>query len=75
MNNVKHIRKNIFSVSQVEFAEIIGVRQATVSRQESNLLSLTIDQMERIRSEAVRRKIPWSDDWFFDVPQLMSGPQ
>lgn len=70
MNAVKYIRTRIFKVEQAPFARIAGVSQPTVSRweMESNAKSdPTLGDVERIRSEAERRGLPWSDSWLFQT--------
>jgi len=65
---MKHIRLKVFQVTQGDFAEIAGVRQGTVSRWEHGEFEPTREQLERIRSEAMRRGIQWADEWFFEPP-------
>lgn len=67
MNPIEHIRKQIFAVSQAEFAAIAGTTQASVSRWECGLLEPSHSEMARIRSAAIERGIPWADDLFFEV--------
>lgn len=67
MNALKHIRKNVFSVTQAEFASLAGVTQATVSRWESGIAP-SLDEMQAIRLAARDRSIDWDDAWFFDMP-------
>jgi len=68
MNALKHIRKNIFAVTQAEFAAVAGVTQATVSRWE-NGVAPSLEEMQAIRSAAAERGIAWSDALFFDEPE------
>lgn len=65
MNPLLHIRRDIFSLTQAEMADMAGVRQATVSRWERGLMSPTLKRLSRIRREAQRRKLPWDDNWLF----------
>ena len=67
MNALKHIRKNVFAVTQAEFATVAGVTQATVSRWE-NGVAPSLEEMQAIRSAASERGIDWSDALFFDAP-------
>lgn len=68
MNAVEYIRTKIFDVKQAPFAEVAGVSQATVSRWESKIGSEpSRDEMERIRSAAIARRLPWDDSWFFQT--------
>lgn len=70
MNAIRYIRKNVFGVTQHEFAEIAGVQQASVSRWE-NGGAPTLEEMARIRDAAANRKLKrkWRDDLFFTVPE------
>jgi transcriptional regulator with XRE-family HTH domain len=66
MNAVEYIRRRIFQLKQAPFAEVAGVSQPTVSRWESEAGSEpNRDEMERIRSAAISRRLPWDDSWFF----------
>lgn len=66
---LKVIRKNILNLNQVEMAALVGCAQATVSRWETGELEPDRQQMAKIREEAVKRGIPWSDTWFFEVAE------
>jgi len=68
MNAIMHIRKNVFRVSQTEMADIAGVSQSTISKWEAGLQTPISDAFKSIRSEAIRRAIPWDDRWFFEAP-------
>ncbi len=68
MNALKHIRKNVFKLTQSEFSVIAGVTQATVSRWESGVAP-SLDEMKAIRAAAEARKIKWNDRLFFDTPK------
>ena len=72
MNAIKHIRKNVFGVSQMDFAAIAGVTQATVSRWEGGVAP-SLDEMQAIRRAAAERKIEWDDALFFDAPLAESA--
>lgn len=67
MNTIRHIRTNIFGVSQTAFAKIAGVKQASVSRWESlsNSSTPTLAEMAAIRDAALDRGLNWSDSYFF----------
>ncbi|MBF2715060.1 helix-turn-helix domain-containing protein [Agrobacterium vitis] len=67
MSPIQFIRKQVFSVSQSEFAAILDVSQSTVSRWERGV-SPSLDEMSKIRCAAVERGVSWSDSFFFDVP-------
>jgi predicted transcriptional regulator len=66
MNTLRHIRQTVFGVTQVEMAGIAGVRQATISRWENDDCMPTLPALKRIRAEARRRRLKWSDAWFFE---------
>lgn len=68
MNPLRHIRKNVFGVTQAKFAALVGVTQATVSRWE-NGISLDLTDMQAIRRAALARDLPWEDAWFFEIPE------
>lgn len=60
------IRREVFRENQIRFAEIVGVSQATVSRWEKGEQEPTRDKLALIREEARKRRIFWSDAWFFE---------
>lgn len=65
MNAIKHIRKNVFEMTQAQFAEAVGVMQSTVSRWENGVEPDRAD-LVAIRSVAMDRGFPdWSDDLLF----------
>lgn len=70
MNAIRYIRKEVFGVTQQEFAQIAGVQQSSVSRWERGVAP-TLDEMQRIREAAAGRKLKrkWRDDLFFAVPE------
>lgn len=70
MNAVEHIRKRVFKLKQAPFAALAGVSQPTVSRWEEDSLpgsQPSRDEMDRIRSAAHERGLPWDDSWFFQT--------
>lgn len=68
MNQMRHIRKNVFRLKQADFAALAGVTQATVSRWESGEWEPTREQLALIRCEAVKIGIAWDDALFFELP-------
>ena len=68
MTPLLYIRTHIFRTSQEAMADIAGVSQATVSRWEAGHFEPNGKRMERIRGEALKRKIKWNDAWFFEAP-------
>lgn len=73
MNAIMHIRKRVLAVTQGELANIASVKQATVSRWESGELSPSLEQMDAIRTEIIRRGLDWRDAWFFELPKEAAG--
>lgn len=69
MNQIVHIRKNVFAVSQAEFAQIAGTTQSSVSRWERGELEPSRAEMTLIREAAVARGLDWDDRWFFESPK------
>lgn len=67
MNTLRHIRKQVFKLTQSEFSELAGVTQATISRWE-NGVAPSLEEMKAIRAAASARKIRWDDSWFFEPP-------
>lgn len=67
------IRRDLFRESQTRFAEITGVSQPTVCRWEKGEQEPTRDKLALIRAEARKRRIFWSDAWFFDGPGSDAG--
>lgn len=75
MGPIEHIRRNILKETQTGFAAIAGVTQATVSRWETGEFEPSRDELDRIRSEALARGLPWNDLWFFAVPETHAEPE
>lgn len=65
---IENIRRVVFGISQIEFAEIAGTTQSSVSRWEQGLQAPDLAEMERIRKAAVKRGLTWDDRLFFEVP-------
>lgn len=55
-----------FDASQAEMAAIAGVNQCTWSRWERGLRHPTLPELQRIRKEAIRRRLGWSELWLFE---------
>lgn len=70
MNVIRHIRTQIFGISQAEMAGIAEVSQPTVSKWENDEASPNREELARIRSAAMTRELPWSDSLFFDAPAV-----
>ena len=69
MKPIEHIRRDIFSVSDITFAEIAGTTQPSVSRWEHGVQEPCHSEMERIRLAAVQRGLRLDDRWFFQLPK------
>ncbi|MER8827200.1 helix-turn-helix domain-containing protein [Mesorhizobium sp. M0938] len=67
MSAIRHIRREVFKVTQAEFAVLAGVTQASVSRWEAGGAP-SLDEMQAIRKAAADREIAWNDAWFFEAP-------
>ncbi len=65
MHPIEYIRTKVFRCTQSAFARIAGVGQGTVSRWENGEFEPSRDQLARIRDEAMRRGLAWSDEFFF----------
>jgi transcriptional regulator with XRE-family HTH domain len=74
MGALAYIRKTIFGMSQIEFADAVGVNQSTVSRWETGDLEPSRAEMARIRDMAAERRIAWDDRWFFEPPSSPVAP-
>lgn len=70
MNPMLHIRKQVLSLTQAEFAAIAGTSQGTVSKWEAGELEPDREQLARIRKAVLRRRLEWSDCWFFEAPKV-----
>jgi transcriptional regulator with XRE-family HTH domain len=70
MNQIEFLRRRIFKVNQIEFARIVGVGQATVSRWEDGKGSPTLEQVRSLRFEAANRGIAWDNNWLFFAPPV-----
>lgn len=75
MRAIEHIRKHIFQVSQTVFGGIAGTTQASVSRWETGELEPGLEDLARIRAEALSRDLPWDDRWFFEAPSEQGPAQ
>lgn len=74
MNVIRNIRKNVFRMRQVEFAELLStsartVSQAQVSNWEKNE-SLPDWAKLRVREQANALGLRWEDSWFFEPPPI-----
>lgn len=74
MHPIRYVRTHVFKLTQTQFAEVIGVRVATISNWELNREQPLVDKLSRIRQAAADRGLPWNDSWFFEVPASFRGP-
>lgn len=69
----RFIRERVFNVeTQEEFARLLGYRQATISRFETGEQKLSTKAQERIRKLALKKRLPWDNNWFFEVPKSVA---
>jgi transcriptional regulator with XRE-family HTH domain len=69
MNPARYIRTNVFGLdSQYVFADILGYKQATISRFETGVAPISAGAQRRIRQAAKDRGLKWDNNWFFEVP-------
>lgn len=73
MSAIRHIRTDLFKVSQAAFAVIAGTNQSAVSRWENNSSEPDRDELARIRAEALRRGLAWDDRLFFEAPEQVAS--
>lgn len=64
---LRWVRRAVFDATQDEIAEIGGVSRPRVSRYETGDPP-PFDFLRRIRDAALHRGLPFSGDWFFEVP-------
>ena len=64
---MKHIRTRVFRVTQAEFAALVGVAQASVSRWE-NGAAPSLTEMSSVRAAAKAKGVSWDDSLFFELP-------
>ena len=65
----QYIRERVFNCySQQSFAQMLEVKQPTVSRWETGAAELSRRTMDRIRELAAERRIRFDERWFFRVP-------
>lgn len=68
------IRTAVFGVAtQKEFADLLGFRQATISRAETGAQRISTEMQQRIRDLAEGMGIPWDNNWFFSIPVMRKG--
>lgn len=65
---LRWVRRKVFGITQEELAAIGGVSRPRVSRYETDADPPSFDFLQKIRSEARRRGLPFSGDWFFETP-------
>jgi DNA-binding transcriptional regulator YiaG len=71
MRPIENIRRNVFGATQQVFADISGTTQSQVSRWEDGRAEPSRDEMAKIRLAARRRRLPWDDRLFFEMPKTM----
>lgn len=73
MSPITYIRTQILSLTQAEFAALIGTSQATVSRWELGRFQPNALWLARIRTVVKARGLPWNDEWLFEPPAPPQG--
>jgi len=73
MSALRRIRKDVLSISQAELASIARVSQGTVSKWESGELDPSLEEMSRIRAEAISRGLDWDDGLFFTAAETVEA--
>lgn len=78
MKPIEFVRTKVFNQTQASFAKLAGVAQGTVSKWEAGNLAPSQDEMQRIRSAAIRSALQWNgenwqDEWFFVTPKGASA--
>lgn len=75
MSTIRHIRTELFGVSQAAFAQIAGTSQAVVSRWENGLVEPSLSDLKRIADEARARRLRFDERLFFkDAPPPAATP-
>lgn len=80
MRPIEFIRTQIFNQTQAAFAKLAGVSQGTVSKWEAGTLAPSQEEMNRIRTAAIRLALTWEsadwqDEWFFVLPKGFQASQ
>ena len=71
---LRWVRRNVFGVTQDGLAEIGGVSRPRVSRYETGADEPPFKFLRVLREEAAKRGLPFSGDWFFEVPRPAADP-
>ncbi|CAN1564722.1 Cro/C1-type helix-turn-helix domain [Caulobacteraceae bacterium] len=71
MSPIRFVRSVVLGLTQAEFARLLGVREAAVSKWETGrVVDLPIGS--KIRPAVLKiveeRGLPWQDSWLFEVP-------
>jgi predicted transcriptional regulator len=74
MNNIKWIRKQLFSVTQKEMAEIVGTTQTRLSRIENGEAEMRHSELSNLRTAAAKRFGGlWNDRLLFDPIESLTA--
>lgn len=68
MKPIKYIRTEIFKCTQYEFADMLEITQPVVSDMEKSGF-VNSKHQTKIRDEATRLNLNWSDSLFFEIPK------
>lgn len=66
---LRWVRREVFGVNQEEMAAVAGVSRPRISRYETGSDQPPFGVLVSIREEALKRGLPFSGDWFFQVPR------
>lgn len=70
MSPFLYIRKEVFRLTQSDFAAMVGADQATVSRWDRGLQHPDYARLQIIREQAKAKGLTFDDSWFFESPDL-----
>lgn len=71
MTPLKFVRSIVLKISQAEFARLLGVQEAAVSKWETGRVANPpiISRIRPVVLALVReRRLPWRDEWLFERP-------
>lgn len=76
MRPMKFVRRKL-DLTQAGLAEVVGVRQGTISRWETEDTAVALEpsrsELAAIREYAAAKGIRLRDSWFFQVPTGQAG--
>ncbi len=72
MRRIEFVRRRLLGLTQVDFARLTKVAQATVSRWESGELAPTLSAVTLAKAAVLDRGFSWNDAW---LDQISSGDE